>query len=130
MTALALVLTACGGGAADDAEVPGGTPSSKAVALTMKDVCPLVEDALPAHGFRGGVRTFEKFLTALDDLHARADNEAQNGLEKAQKGTAKLIAVLETGATGLYASEGEDAFLNGLTNLSQRCKAAGSSALQ
>jgi hypothetical protein len=123
---LAAWLAGCSSG--DEVESPEPTPTS-APALTMRDICPMVEDALPK-GFGAGVGNFRAFADKLDSLHNRADPEARNAVEEAQAGTRKIIKTMESGKTGLFASEGEEAFIDGLTALAGRCKAAGSSALQ
>lgn len=129
---LAATLGACGGDAEDDAgkgaetsETPSAEPE-----LTMRDVCPMVEDALPKNGFKAGADGFQSFADELEVLHAQADPEAQNAIEEARAGTDRLVKVLESGKTGLFASEGEEAFLQGMNAMARRCKAAGSSALQ
>lgn len=128
--ALCVVLVGCGDDESSSSQTES-TPTEQIsmAALAMKDVCPVIEDALPT-GFDAPVTAFEQFGEELESLREQSDGEAQNAIELAQPGLDKLIEVLKSGETGLFASEGEEAFLDGMAALSDRCRAAGSSALQ
>lgn len=129
--AVCVVLVGCGGNDESKPTEAESTPTEQisVAELAMKDVCPAIEDALPS-GFDAPVTAFEQFGDELDSLREQSDGEARNAIELAQPGLNELIEVLKSGETGLFASEGEEAFLNGIADLSDRCRAAGSSALQ
>ena len=124
-----LALAGCGGDAADEqAEAAPSTAApttSEAAELTLKDICPQIESALPE--LDATATQWEEFLTLIDGLSGQADLEAQNALKVLRPGAQSAFRVAERGGMPIIAEMDVSDSVGGFA---ERCKAAGSSALQ
>lgn len=128
VVALSVLLTAgCGGGGAGDASSKRLAASPTVPAMTLKEVCPQVEQALPQAMLPSAVRlgTFSDRLTELTD---KGDLEAKNALGLLQAATVKFEVVADEQGQPLV--EGSQGFVSAIRDFAKRCKAVGSSALQ
>lgn len=127
----ALALAGCqGGGSAGGKESPepsSPTTSSSAPVATLKDTCPLVEQALPK-AYLPTAAKLTSFSDRLEELAAQGDAETQNAIELLAAPTRDYIEVADQSGGPL--ADAMLAFLNGISAFAKRCKAAGSSALQ
>lgn len=126
------LFTACGGTTQkdDDAAPQSASPTATASpALTMSEVCPQVETLLGgvsdlADGSQEFADSAYRFVnTDIAELKIRADEESRNALALFDQFEDKLLK----GGTAL---ELDGAFLDAVDAFANRCKAAGSSALQ
>jgi hypothetical protein len=129
MLAAVPLLVACAGGS--DVE-PTSSPdsSSSAAALTMTEVCPEVEAALPG-GMLPSRGQLSRFRATLGQLAAKSDLETQNAIEVLTAGADAMSK-----AYGLHDGDpsamvdGSRAWDAGISQFADRCGAVGSSALQ
>lgn len=146
-TALALVVAlsgACGDGDKEPETAPGpstSSPDSTSVSasasetqslaplMTLREVCPEVEAALPGGMIpkRGPMNTF---VGQLNHLQSTGDVEAQNALELLLPASSELQQVIALSGTGSLLTDTLSAWIDAISAFAKRCKAAGSSALQ
>lgn len=139
-TAAALVLLgalAAGCGAGDDkapsSKQTGSPSSSSPPSPALEDlqaVCPKVEAALPAGMLVPSPEQLVQIHNEVMAIEAGADLEAKNALELFMRGMTDAVNAYNDAsdpAPGLTVSQ---AFDDGLSAFAERCKAAGSSALQ
>lgn len=135
VTVVTVTVAACAGGAGGSG---GGNEGSTAApgtsvgtdvedeALTLVDVCPQVEAALPG-GMLPSKGRWIDFVADLTNLSLRSDRETQNALELVSR---PVIASLGKKRSGIEALDAADRIDAGLNAFAERCKAAGSTALQ
>lgn len=135
-TIVAFGLAGCGGGSDDapDTTAPPAEASSEttseAPAMTMIDVCPEVEAALPeADGLLPDPQDVLAFERTLNELRAKSDTETQNALDLFTAGTTELLDASSGGDAGAIL-DARGAWRDAIGGFADRCKAAGSSALQ
>jgi hypothetical protein len=123
-------LTGCGGDGTGPMAARAESTASRSIPPTiaptlaaLKETCAEVELALP----KGAVDTYDdarmlEFLERIADLNNAADTETRNALRPLMTPAAELA--------GGGGAEAHLAFLDALDGLANRCRIAGSSALQ
>lgn len=133
----ALMVCLLGSGCSGDAEpksakaVEETTSSATAEVepMAMTDVCPEVEAALPS-AYIPGVSKMIDYVDRLNELAEQGDTETQNALELLIPQAEDLRDAVIADARGSELLDPLRAHLDGVTAFADRCKAAGSSALQ
>ncbi|GAB6983546.1 hypothetical protein JCM10369A_00700 [Nocardioides pyridinolyticus] len=108
----------------------GGTTDAGTTAegeLTLKDICPKVESALPGE-MQPKPAALERFAAQLNDLREQGDREAQDALDLLI--TPTEVYLDQASAQDPELPNANLAWLVGIDELAERCEAAGSSALQ
>jgi hypothetical protein len=103
-------------------EPSGPAPTSEPA--TLRETCPQVEAALPSDSYARGPR-WAQYLAELTMLYSAGDLETQNALDVLIPAIQDLA--LSDSSTYLDA---HIEMLHALDTMAERCKAAGSSALQ
>lgn len=115
----------------DSASVSPSASESQSLAplMTLREVCPEVEAALPGGAIpeRGPMNTF---VGQVNHLQSSSDVEAQNALELLLPASTELQRVIALSGTGSLLMDSLSAWLDAISAFAKRCKAAGSSALQ
>jgi len=131
VVACLMTVTGCSSNSSSDEsdEEPSRAPSSSAGTLSVKDVCPEIEAALPPDVMTE-TDAVKQFGDRLLELHAESDTEARNAIDLLGPATLNLREALEADAGGSEFLDVRARFLDGLNAVARRCKAAGSTALQ
>lgn len=132
IVSLALVASALAGGCSTtDGDQPAAKPSSAtssaAAAMTLKDICPQVEAALPAGTYPSAAK-LQRFAVQIAHLSAGGDHEAQTALALLGHPTDVYLRAERAKDPSVF--DAHQGWLDGLDALARRCKAAGSTALQ
>ena len=120
LVAATYLLSGCGG--SDDAAA-----TAEEAGMSLKDMCSEVESALPAD-MRPKPAALDRFAEQLNDLNEQGDSEAQEALSVLITPTAAYTDLADAEDSEL--ANANLAWLVGIDDFAQRCKAAGSSALQ
>lgn len=136
--AAAVLATALTGCSSDDGDKDTGkvassesptSPTPTVEPMTLKEVCPEVEAALP-NGFIPKEARLTEFVDKLEELAAGGDTETKNAIAVLQGPTTDMRDAVAADAQGGDLVDANIAWLDGITAFADRCKAAGSSALQ
>jgi hypothetical protein len=140
---VALSTSACGGGddsstepgsppttAEASSSTPTPTPTPTPAAETLVQICPEVEAALPRDLMVPDQPQLSQIRTAMLGIQQHADLEAQNALQLFLDGIAQAQDAYRDTTDPLPAVSASQAFDDGLSAFADRCKAAGSTALQ
>jgi hypothetical protein len=118
--ALALLATGCGGTAA----VAKG-PSTRAAAMSLKEACPLLEQAAPQAMFPSRER-LSKFAARLSAIGQAGDLETRQAVELFRKPTDELM----TAQPGQESVDASQDWIAAVESIKDRCAAVGSGAFQ
>lgn len=122
-----LLVTGCGGGEVAGSPTPEAAPSPTPTAAperSLKDTCPLIEQATPNGAYPGEGR-LAVYVSDLDELAAQGDVETDNALKILRAAVQDM-----RGASGSAFFDAHSGWLHALDVVADRCKAVGSSALQ
>jgi hypothetical protein len=108
---------------------PSATPTTEAPVVTLREICPQVESALPG-GMIPKYMAMSAFYDTLGTLRDSGDLEAQNALDLLIGPTGDLETEIQYDSRGEPLNSAMSAWLDGISAFADRCKAAGSSALQ
>lgn len=128
--AAASLLAGCGGGSEDAAsKTTTAASSSAAPQATLKEICPQVEAQLNKASIVPSKAKLKEIRAAIVKLRASGDLEAKNALTPYIASLDEAYAAYDSGELlpKLGVSEAYD---KGISALSTRCKAVGSSAFQ
>lgn len=139
LAAALIVLTGCGsddsGGSVGPTDpqtvvvTEMATPTPAAPEMTLKEICPQVEAALPG-GMIPTAPKLQAFISSLQTQLEQGDVEAQNAIPLLFGPTQDLYAVIAAGGQGSDLTDALGPYIDGISAFANRCKAAGSSALQ
>jgi hypothetical protein len=130
---LALLATSC---ASDEPAAPAdASPTSTSAStptpepVTLRETCPEIEAALPG-GYLPEADRIATFLGDLASLQEQGDTETKNAIELLRPATATYHDAVATDAPAGDMLDAHSAWLDAISAVAERCKAAGSSALQ
>ena len=121
--ALSLVFSLAACGSAEEVKVAAEDPVPK---VSLKDSCPKVEAANPSDAFFTTTTEWEQAAKALGQIAEEGDVETKNAVESLQE----AYETLQDPAQGFPRTEAVDSLIAALDAVANRCKIAGSSALQ
>ena len=122
--ALSLVFSLAACGSAEEVKVAAEDSVPK---VSLKDSCPKVEATLPEEAIFATTTEWEQAAKALGQIAEEGDVETKNAVESLQEA---YETYLQDPAQGQPSVEALDSLLAALDAVANRCKIAGSTALQ